>query len=153
VGPQNPCVIKDLERQFSGGSHDQGGGKPRVTVLQAKETIQDRDQECRGLARAGLSLSRHIAALEAQGQASILNGGAPFETRVPDSLKDGGGKIEVCEQTARWGGDSAPGGDDLDGIFHVCRRRNSGSRFGGRFKLGWKNPRFDSLQESWTIAV
>ena len=77
--------------------HSRPRRAPALGLLVTRETVERRDQESRGLARAGLRLSRNVASRERERQRRCLNGRALDEARVLDPAAHGVREVELVE--------------------------------------------------------
>ena len=101
-------VLLDLQRQLAGRGHDQRPRRTRllgVGRLLLEEVGEDRDQEGRGLAGAGLGLAHHVAAEQGLGQRLGLDRRAVLVPQGVDRPHQRQRQIEVVEAPlARDGG-------------------------------------------------
>ena len=94
----------DLHRELAGRRNDDGARRVGGSIRHAgmgQQAIEQSDEERRGLSRAGLRLSRHVAARERQGQGLCLDRRASREAELGDAPLQGFGDIEriECELT------------------------------------------------------
>ncbi len=95
------CIGVDLHREFARRSDDDGPGRVHRAVVRAgirQQAVEQRDEEGRRLARAGLRLARHVAAGEGHGQGLRLNGGAAGVAQFGNAPLQGFGDVEGFER-------------------------------------------------------
>jgi hypothetical protein len=88
----------DLHGELARGRDDERArmvDAPLGRRLAPEQRRVHRDEECRGLARAGLRLSRDVEARERARQRLRLDPGAALEARVGDAAGEGLGQMKV----------------------------------------------------------
>jgi hypothetical protein len=92
-------VIEDLHRELARRREDERADSRLAASRHGvrQQALEQRDQECGGLARAGLCLSRDVLAGERDGQRARLDGGCADESCVADAARDFRNEIERRE--------------------------------------------------------
>ena len=97
-------VAMDLDRELARGrEHERArrGGRPVRGCRVAQQVREECDQECGGLAGAGLGLARDVEARERTWQGLGLDRRAALETRVGDAAGDGFRQVQAGKGKVR----------------------------------------------------
>ena len=106
VDRQRVEIFENLRRELAGRRKDERAGRtPRLV----DQPVQDRQQERRRLATAGLRRGNHVLALQRRRNCFSLNRGGPDETEFLDALEKRRMKPEMVE----WHGSLCHGGSGL----------------------------------------
>jgi hypothetical protein len=93
-------IVVDLDRELAGRGDDDGADRGGAAIGRGRvcqQPLENRDQEGRGLACAGLGLAGHVAARQRDGQCFTLDRGTALEAGILDALQDGRREGEVRE--------------------------------------------------------
>ena len=94
VDGQRVEIFENLRRELAGRRKDERASRtPRLV----DQPVQDRQQERRRLATAGLRRGNHVLALQRRRNCFSLNRGGPDETEFLDALEKRGMKPEMVE--------------------------------------------------------
>ena len=87
-------VLEDLRRQLARRREHQ---RARRAARLVDQLVEDRQQERRGLAAAGLGAGEHVAALERRRNRVGLDRRGPGEAELLDAFEQAGVKLQIVE--------------------------------------------------------
>ena len=97
-------LSENLASQLSGGSENQSDGS--VAALESRLSLDvdnRRENESQSLTRTGLRQTNQVHTRQGNGDTLHLDGGGGREAQTLNNLRDGLGKLHLCEQTDRLG--------------------------------------------------